>query len=59
MSRKLLVGLCLALLVLATGTFGYLAANEDLSAAGIDNERDAIIHYLNYGRNEGRKLRED
>lgn len=33
---------------------GYMAANEDLGAAGIDTDREAIFHFADFGRNEGR-----
>jgi hypothetical protein len=34
----------------------YVAANKDLSAAGIDTEEEAMRHYFNYGQQEGRNI---
>ena len=34
----------------------YIAANQDLGAAGIDTQEEAMRHYFNYGEKEGRNI---
>lgn len=34
----------------------YVAANQDLGAAGIDTQAEAQRHYFNYGQQEGRSI---
>jgi hypothetical protein len=34
----------------------YVGANQDLGAAGIDTQEEAMRHYFNYGKQEGRNI---
>jgi hypothetical protein len=34
----------------------YVGANQDLGAAGIDTQEEAMRHYFNYGQQEGRNI---
>ena len=34
----------------------YVGANQDLGAAGIDTQEEAMRHYFNYGEKEGRNI---
>jgi hypothetical protein len=34
----------------------YIGANQDLGAAGIDTQEEAMRHYFNYGEKEGRSI---
>jgi hypothetical protein len=34
----------------------YIGANQDLGAAGIDTQEEAMRHYFNYGQQEGRNI---
>lgn len=34
----------------------YIGANQDLGAAGIDTQEEAMRHYFNYGQQEGRSI---